>query len=120
MCTVLAHADADDCFYVGAATTDVYTDTIFEVNPYTGREYVALPRRYVLSPFPVFLAVVSQLSGGLHPSIMAHVFFPLIFLPIAYMVQYCLAGKWFRNDKKPRESIFPGSAAVQLFRIFCI
>ncbi|HJD26547.1 MAG TPA: hypothetical protein IAA12_08835 [Candidatus Blautia intestinipullorum] len=100
MCTVLAHADADDCFYVGAATTDVYTDTIFEVNPYTGREYVALPRRYVLSPFPVFLAVVSQLSGGLHPSIMAHVFFPLIFLPIAYMVQYCLAGKWFRNDKK--------------------
>ena len=60
MCTVLAHADADDCFYVGAATTDVYTDTIFEVNPYTGREYVALPRRYVLSPFPVFHSEIAR------------------------------------------------------------
>lgn len=102
MCTFLAHMDADDCFYVGAATTDVYTDTIFEVNPYTGREYIALPRRYVLSPFPVFLAVVSQLSGGLHPAIMAHVFFPLVFLPAAYMVQYCIAGKCFPEDRKAR------------------
>lgn len=102
MCTVLAHMDADDYFYVGTATTDVYTDTIFEVSPYTGREYVMLPRRYVLSPFPVFLAVVSQLSGGLHPSVMAHVFFPFVFLPAAYMVQYCIARKWFPDDRKAR------------------
>ena len=90
MCTVLAHMDADDCFYVGAATTDVYTDTIFEINPYTGREYIGLLRRYIFSPFPVFLAVVSQLANGLHPAIMAHVFFPLVFLPGAYLVQYML------------------------------
>lgn len=100
MCTVLAHMDADDCFYVATATTDVHTDTIFEVNPYTGQEYRILPKRYVLSPFPVFLAVVSQLSAGLHPAIMAHVIFPLVFLPLAYMVQFCLAKKWFRDDRK--------------------
>lgn len=99
MCTILAHMDADDCFYVATATTDVHTDTIFEINPYTGREYGILPRRYVLSPFPVFLAVVSQLSAGLHPAIMAHVFFPLVFLPVAYMVQHCLAKKWFKDDR---------------------
>ena len=102
MCTLLAHMDADDCFYVGAATTDVYTDTIFEINPYTGREYVALPRRYMLSPFPVFLAVVSQLANGLHPAIMAHVFFPLVFLPGAYLVQYMLGKKWFGEDSHAR------------------
>ena len=44
---------------------DVQTDTIFEVIPYTGLKYYGLPSRYVLSPFPVFLAVVSQLSMGL-------------------------------------------------------
>ena len=37
MCTLLAHMDADDSFFVASATTDVYTDTIFEVNPDTGR-----------------------------------------------------------------------------------
>lgn len=100
MCTVLAHMDADDCFYVATATTDVHTDTIFEVNPYTGCAYSALPKRYVLSPFPVFLAVVSQLSGGLHPAIMAHMIFPMIFLPLAYMVQSVLAKKWFPGEKK--------------------
>ena len=100
MYALLAHMDADDCFYVAAATTDVHTDTIFEVNPYTGRLYGALPKRYVLSPFPVFLAVISQLSAGLHPAIMAHTVFPVVFLPMAYVVQACLAKKWFAADKK--------------------
>ena len=84
VCSLMAHMDADDCFYVATATTDVYTDTIFEVDPYTGTAYRALPRRYVLSPFPVFLAVVSQLSGRLHPAVMAHMVFPAVFLSMAY------------------------------------
>ena len=100
MYVFLAEMDADDCFYVAAATTDVHTDTIFEVNPYTGRLYKAFPERYVLSPFPVFLAVVSQLSAGLHPAIMAHTIFPVVLLPMAYVVQACLAKKWFAADKK--------------------
>lgn len=103
MCAALAHMDADDCFYVGAATTDVYTDTIFQVDPYRGSDYFTLPKRYILSPFPVFLAVISQLSAGLHPAIMAHVVFPVIFLPMAYMVQALLAEKWFPKDRKARD-----------------
>ena len=95
MCVFLAHMDADDCMYVANATTSVHTDTIFQINPYTGREYTRLPERYVLSPFPVFLAVVSQLSAGLHPAIMAHMIFPAVFLPVCYMVQYLLGRKWF-------------------------
>lgn len=103
MCSVMAHMDADDCFYVGAATTDVYTDTIFQVDPYRGSDYFTLPKRYILSPFPVFLAVISQLSAGLHPAIMAHIIFPVIFLPMAYMVQALLAEKWFPKDRKARD-----------------
>lgn len=95
MCVFLAHMDADDCMYVANATTSVHTDTVFQINPYTGREYTRLPERYVLSPFPVFLAVVSQLSAGLHPAIMAHMIFPAVFLPVCYMVQYLLGRKWF-------------------------
>ncbi len=103
MCAAMAHMDADDCFYVAAAATDVHTDSIFAVDPYTGCEYRTLPRRYVLSPFPVFLAVVSQLSGGLHPAIMAHMVFPVIFLPMAYMVQYCLGEKLFAGERRAKD-----------------
>ena len=106
VCSLMAHMDADDCFYVATATTDVYTDTIFEVDPYTGTAYRALPRRYVLSPFPVFLAVVSQLSGRLHPAVMAHMVFPAVFLSMAYMVQAVLAKNGFPEKRRPRGSIF--------------
>lgn len=96
---IYAHLDADDALYVGAATTAVHSDTIFRVNSYTGNLYINMPRRYILSPFPIFLAVVSQLSGGLHPSIMAHTVFPAVLLPTAYMVMHMLARRWFPEDK---------------------
>jgi hypothetical protein len=97
-----AHMDADDSFYVGTASTDVYTDTIFSVNPYTGEAYSSLPSRYVLSPFPVLLAVVSRLCGGLHPAIVAHVVYPVVFMGLAYMVLYQLGRKWFPKERDSR------------------
>ena len=121
VCSLMAHMDADDCFYVATATTDVYTDTIFEVDPYTGTAYRVLPRRYVLSPFPVFLAVVSQLSGRLHPAVMAHMVFPAVFLSMAYMVQAVLAKKWFPGEKKAQGIYLLLAACICSFsRLFCL
>ena len=113
MCALLAHMDADDSFFVASATTDVYTDTIFEVNPDTGRYYMVLPERYILSPFPVFLAVVSQLSAGLHPAIMAHMVFPAVFLIVVYMVQSLLSRCWFPNDRKAQGYLFAARGGDQ-------
>ena len=97
-----AHMDADDSFYVGTATTAVETDTIFEVNPYTGALYQALPRRYVLSPFPVFLAVVSRLCAGLHPAIVAHTVFSAVFLFLSYLVLYQYGSRFFKEDMEKK------------------
>ncbi|MCD8155417.1 MAG: DUF6077 domain-containing protein [Clostridiales bacterium] len=97
---IYAHMDADDAFYIGTATTDVYTDTIFSINPYTGLAYSSRPSRYVLSPFPVFLAVISELSGGMSPAIMAHTVFPAVFIPFSYLVFHYIGKRWFRNDKR--------------------
>lgn len=97
-----AHMDADDSFYVGVATTDVQTDTIFSVNPYTGNVYRKILSRYILSPFPVFLAVVSQLCAGLHPAIMAHTIFPAVFIAMGYLVLYQFAKKWFPEELSSR------------------
>lgn len=104
----LAHMDADDAFYVATATTSVHTDTIFSINPYTGYAYAHLPSRYVLSPFPVFLAVVSSLCG-FHPAIVAHMIFPAVFIFMAFVVLYQYAKKWFPEQKNARG----------IFMIFC-
>ncbi|MFQ7552527.1 MAG: DUF6077 domain-containing protein [Blautia marasmi] len=41
--------------------TAVETDSLYAYNPYTGAAYNVLPSRYILSPFPAFLAVTSRL-----------------------------------------------------------
>ncbi|MDO5135997.1 MAG: DUF6077 domain-containing protein [Eubacteriales bacterium] len=93
-----AHMDADDSFYVGAATTAVETDTIFSINPFTGVPYRRVYTRYVLSPFPIFLAVVSRLCLELHPAILAHTVYPAIFLALGYVVLFQLGKKWFPGE----------------------
>lgn len=106
-----AHLDADDALYVAASTTAIHEDSIFHVNSYTGLAYRELPRRYILSPFPIFLAVISQLVGGLHAAITAHTIFPAVFLPASYLALYQLVKKWFAKDKDAR-GIFLFLAAV--------
>ncbi len=99
---VYAHFDEDDAFYVAAGTTAVETDTIFEISAYTGAPYTKIPQRYILSPFPIFLAVVSRLCGGLHPAIVAHTIFPPVFLICVYCTVYLIARKWFEDDQNAR------------------
>ncbi|MDO4323724.1 MAG: DUF6077 domain-containing protein [Lachnospiraceae bacterium] len=94
-----AHLDADDALYVAASTTAVQEDSIFHINAYTGLPYLTLPRRYIFSPFPMFLAVISQLCGGLHAAITAHTVFPAVFIPASYVAMYQLGRKWLPKEK---------------------
>ena len=120
MCAAMAHMDADDCFYVAAATTDVHTDSIFAVDPYTGCEYRVLPRRYVLSPFPVFLAVASRLSGGMHPAVMAHMVFCQSSAYGIYGAVLSCRKNVFRGKKSKRYLSPSDSMYMQFLGIFCI
>ena len=117
---VYAHFDADDAFYVATAVTSVETDTIFSVNAYTGLDYLTVQSRsrYILSPFPVFLAVISQLCGGLHPSIVAHTVFPPVFLVLTYTILYQLGRKWFPDDSRRRGIFLFLTAVLSCFTSF--
>lgn len=117
---VYAHFDADDAFYVATAVTSVETDTIFSVNAYTGLAYRTIESRsrYILSPFPVFLAVISQLCGGLHPSIVAHTIFPPVFLILTYTVLYQLGRRWFPDDSRRRGIFLFLTAVLSCFPSF--
>jgi hypothetical protein len=91
------YQNADDSFYVAAATTSLATDSIFSYNPYTGTLYDKLPSRYVLSPFYAFTAVVAKATDT-HPAILAHSVFMIVFLLAAYGVYALIASKLFSGN----------------------
>lgn len=111
------YANADDAFYVASATTSLATDTVFAYNPYTGTAYTKLPARYVLSPFHAFTAAAAKVTG-LHPAIMAHVVFMIVFLLLAYAV-YALFGRMlFRRDMEKTGYFLVIVSALQIFSAY--
>lgn len=93
------HEDADDAFYVATATTTVESDAIFQVNAYTGEMYKKLPARYVLSPFPIYNAILSRCSG-IHPAVVAHTVLPCVLLAFAYAVYTLIGLRLFNGNKE--------------------
>lgn len=88
--------DLDDAFYVATAETAVATDTLMEYNPYTGELYQTIPSRYVLSPFPLFVAVLSKIIG-VKPVTMAHTFLPMCLIALAYVIYYMIGCSLFKE-----------------------
>lgn len=99
-----AHYDADDAYYVGMAVTSWDTNSLMRYDCYTGELLEGILSRYVLSPFPMFIATVSKLIG-VHPAITAHTLIPIIFIPMAYLV-YALIGKILFASNKIKNQIF--------------
>lgn len=85
------HTDEDDAFYVATSETAVTTDAIMQYDAYTGKAYRTLPSRYVLSPFPIYISVLSKMVD-VRPVTMAHMIYPVILMIIAYMI-YMLIGR---------------------------
>ncbi len=98
------HLDEDDSFYLATSTTAVETDSLFRYNPYTGFAYRTFPSRYVLSAWPLFVAVISRLSG-FHPAILAHMALPAFVLFWAYLVYALFGARLFPGDKN-KQSLF--------------
>ena len=88
------HEDADDAFFVAAATTAVSTNSILEFDPYTGLSLDVYPARYVFSPFPIFIALLSKILM-LHPAIVAHTVLPAVLIPLSYIILAVLGKKLF-------------------------
>ncbi|WP_099467043.1 DUF6077 domain-containing protein [Konateibacter massiliensis] len=92
------HIDDDDAFYVAMASTSIANDNLYRQSPYSGLNYSEFPSRYVLSPFSIYYAVISELTG-VHPTIYAHVFLPLVLLLFVYVVYYLWGKEWFEDNK---------------------
>lgn len=94
------HVDDDDAYYAAAAETAVTTDSIMQYDPYTGNEYKHPPARYLLSPFPIYQAVLAELTG-IAPVVLAHTMFPMAMIPLGYLVYWLLSGwLWPGEDER--------------------
>ena len=111
---VFSCPDTDDAFFVGMAVTEQHTDTVFQINPIIGMPYKNLPSRYILSQFPTLLAVFAELSGGVHPAVIAHIGYPLVFIPFAFAVRYLLA-RYFFEDRPDLQGIFLAICAAAIW-----
>lgn len=114
MYTAYMHADDDDSFYVATATTAVSTDSLFQFNPYSGAAYQSFPSRYVLSPFPMFVAMISRLSG-VHTLIVAHTVLPVILLPLSYAVFALIGYTLFDKNREKTAYFILFVAVIQMF-----
>lgn len=94
----LTYTNADDAFFVGTANTSIYSNTMYKISPETGNSYGKLPARYVLAPFPIYLAIISSILN-INPAIVAHTIFQPVFILLAYAIYTLLGEKLFCKDK---------------------
>lgn len=106
------HLDDDDAFYVATAETAVTTDSLMQFNPYTGKEYASFPARYVLSPFPLYIAAQSVVIG-VKPVILAHTVYPILILGMVYMILYLLGTILFSDKKQIGYFLFMAGIVLQ-------
>ena len=92
------YQDYDDSNFMAKAVITRDTNTMFVYDD-IGNKYDGFPDRQVFSPFPTFTAMIADYSG-LHPTVLAHSIFPVIFLILAYDVYYLLGSAIFKHDKK--------------------
>ncbi len=94
------HVDDDDAFYVGTATTSIQTNSLYKYSSTTGAEKGEQHlMRYRLGPFPLYLAIVSSVIN-IHPAIVAHVVFPVIFVLVVYTIYYLIGNTLFKGNQK--------------------
>ncbi|MCR5421676.1 MAG: hypothetical protein K6E98_11765 [Lachnospiraceae bacterium] len=105
--TLRMHIDTDDARFIVDAMEAISRDTMLEHNPITGFRHglpVGEQIKDVTAPYPIFIALMSQLFR-LHPAILAHTVMPFLYIPLSYVV-FFLAGNEIFNGNIRKTGLF--------------
>lgn len=108
-----ASFDGDDSYYVVQGVIAQQTDTLYRINPNTGRS-APLDVRHALALIPIWEAFVGTVSG-IHVTLVAHSVIPFILLPLSYLTYFKIGQKLFAT-KKDRLPVF--MILMALFQMF--
>lgn len=93
-----ASFDGDDAYFGVQAVIAQQLDTLYRVNPYTGRS-APLDVRHALALFPIWEAAVGTVSG-FHATVICHSVLPLLFIPFTYLIYYQIGNVLFKKKKE--------------------
>ncbi|MDE7286849.1 MAG: hypothetical protein K2N55_08440, partial [Lachnospiraceae bacterium] len=108
-----ASFDGDDAYYGAQAVIAQQIDTLYRVNPYTGRS-APLDVRHCLALFPIWEAYIGSMSG-IHATIICHSVAPLLLIPLTYIL-YNLLGRQLLKEKKELLPMF--MVLIALWQMF--
>lgn len=103
LAVVLAYEEGDDAFYVAISSITTESGTMYEILPYTGGT-TGLDARHALAPFPIWIAMLSRVSG-IHAAVLAQVVLPVVLIVMAYAIFY-LIGKRLFPDSRRKQLLF--------------
>lgn len=98
-----ASFDGDDAYYGVQGLIAQQKDTLYRINPYTGRSS-PLDDRHVMALIPVWEAFIGRMSG-IHATMIAHSVAPLILLPLTYLVYFQIGTKLFSAPQNTQEML---------------
>ena len=107
----LTYEDGDDSYYVAITTYCKYDKLLYQIEPYTGYTTL-LDVRHALAPFPVWVAILAELSG-LSGAAASHVVTSAFTLMMAYGFYY-LIGKKLTETGEQKETW-----KLPLFLVIC-
>ncbi|MCM1134575.1 MAG: DUF6077 domain-containing protein [Clostridium sp.] len=93
-----ASFDGDDAYYGVQAVIAQQKDTLYRINPYTGRS-APLDVRHALALFSIWEAYVGSM-GNIHATVAAHSVIPLALIPLTYILYYQIGRILFKNKKE--------------------
>lgn len=94
----MQYLDGDDAFYIASSLTSQHTDTMYRFTPYYGADG-ELDIRHALSPVPIFMAWISELTG-IHVTILCHSYIGILFLFLMYLIYIEFGTHLFSMQKK--------------------
>ena len=107
------YEDYDDSNFVAKATIAIDTNTLFVYDD-AGKEYEEFPTRTILSQFPHYTAIIASLSA-MHPAVLAHTVFPVVFIIIAYGFYYVLGKSLFKQNQNKTMVFLVLLAVIYIF-----
>lgn len=93
-----ASFDGDDAYFGVQAVIAQQLDTLYRVNPYTGRS-APLDVRHALALFPIWEAAMGTVSG-FHATVFSHSILPLVLIPFTYLIYYQIGSVLFQKKKE--------------------
>lgn len=108
-----ASFDGDDAYYGVQGLIAQQLDSLYRINPNTGRS-APLDVRHALALIPVWEAFVGRMSG-IHATIIAHSVVPLILLPLTYLMYFQIGKKLLHKKKDMLPMFMIVMALLQMF-----